>query len=275
MRGESAALTPHSAQGAPACPQGKGEQNETVVDVRDVTVAYHRAVAIEGVSVAFPARAVTGIIGPNGAGKTTLLHTIMGMQPHQRGDVALFGTAIRHARRRVAYVPQRESVDWQFPVTVHDVVLMGRYPTIRFGGRPSSEDKHIAAESLDKVGMAAFAERQIGTLSGGQQQRVFIARALAQRAELLILDEPFAGIDAASQETIFHLLGAFRDAGNSVILSTHDLTSIRSHCDYVLCLNRRVVAFGPAATTFRLDVLERTYGGRLFHLHGDEAVMLP
>jgi manganese/zinc/iron transport system ATP- binding protein len=122
--------------------------------------------------------------------------------------------------------------------------------------------------------MLPFLARQIGTLSGGQQQRVFLARALAQEAELLILDEPFAGIDAASQETIFHLLAAFRDDGKTVLLSTHDLTSIRSHCDYVLCLNRSVIAFGPVETTFRLDVLERTYGGRLFHLHGAEAVML-
>jgi manganese/zinc/iron transport system ATP- binding protein len=259
---------------------GKGEQSrnnnrESVIEVWDVTVAYHRAAAIEGITVAFPARAVTGIIGPNGAGKTTLLHTIMGMQPHQRGSVTLFGTTIRQARRRIAYVPQREAVDWQFPVTVRDVVLMGRYAAIGFGRRPSAADEVCVHDALARVGMAAFAARQIGTLSGGQQQRVFLARALAQEAELLILDEPFAGIDAASQETIFHLLGAFRDSGRTVLLSTHDLTSIRSHCDYLLCLNRTVIAFGPVETTFRLDVLERTYGGRLFHLHGTEAVMLP
>jgi ABC-type Mn2+/Zn2+ transport system ATPase subunit len=270
-------LTPQPPSSS--CPEGtrKGEQlnSSLVIEVRDVTVAYHRAAAIEGISVGFPACAVTGIIGPNGAGKTTLLHTIMGMQPHQRGSVTLFGTTIRQARRRIAYVPQREAVDWQFPVTVRDVVLMGRYAAIGFGRRPTAADGTCVHDALARVGMAEFAARQIGTLSGGQQQRVFLARALAQEAELLILDEPFAGIDAASQETIFHLLGDFRDSGGTVLLSTHDLTSIRSHCDYLLCLNRTVIAFGPVETTFRLDVLERTYGGRLFHLHGTEAVMLP
>jgi manganese/zinc/iron transport system ATP- binding protein len=265
------ALTPR-----PPAPVGKGEKmrESAVIEVRDVTVAYHRTTAIERINVAFPARAVTGIIGPNGAGKTTLLHTIMGMQPHQRGSIALFGTTIRRARRRVAYVPQREAVDWQFPVTVRDVVLMGRYAAMGYGRRPTGDDETRVRHALAQVEMTAFIERQIGTLSGGQQQRVFLARALAQEAELLILDEPFAGIDAASQETIFHLLASFRDGGKTVLLSTHDLTSIRSHCDYVLCLNRGVVAFGPVGTTFRLDVLERTYGGRLFHLHGAEAVMV-
>ncbi len=262
-------LPPSSRNG-----EGKSEHRDTVIDVRNVTVAYHRTTAIEDVTVAFPARAVTGIIGPNGAGKTTLLHTIMGMQPHQRGSVTLFGTAIRRARRRIAYVPQREAVDWQFPVTVRDVVLMGRYAAMGYGGRPTAADEACVQHALAQVHMTAFIARQIGTLSGGQQQRVFLARALAQEADLLILDEPFAGIDAASQETIFHLLAAFRDDGKTVLLSTHDLTSIRSHCDYVLCLNRNVIAFGPVETTFRLDVLERTYGGRLFHLHGAEAVML-
>ena len=259
---------------APAAGPQFGAEESAAVIVRDVTVAYHRVTAIEGIDVAFPARAVTGIIGPNGAGKTTLLHTIMGMQPRQRGEITVFGSGIRHARRRVAYVPQREAVDWHFPVSVRDVVLMGRYAAIRTMRRPTAPDDRSVAAALAQVGMQEYAGRQIGTLSGGQQQRVFLARALAQQAEILILDEPFAGIDAASQETIFHLLAAQRDEGKTVLLSTHDLTSIRSHCDYLLCLNRQVIGFGPVATTFRLDVLERTYGGRLFHLHGTEAVMV-
>jgi manganese/zinc/iron transport system ATP- binding protein len=249
-------------------------QMDSAIDIRAVTVAYHRAVALDGVSVAFPAGAVTGIIGPNGAGKTTLLHAIMGMQPVQRGNIAVFGEPVRRARRRVAFVPQREAVDWHFPVTVADVVLMGRAGAQRFGRRATNEDRAIAHASLAHVGMTAYAGRQIGTLSGGQQQRVFIARALAQEAEMLILDEPFTGIDAASQETIFALLAELREAGKTVLLSTHDLTSIRAHTDYLLCLNRRVVAFGPAATTFRMDVLERTYGGRLFHLHDEAGVLI-
>src|SRR4051794_29073770 len=145
------------------------------IAVRDVTVAYHRTAAIEGITVAFPPRAVTGIIGPNGAGKTTLLHTIMGMQARQRGEVSLLGTTIQQARRRIAYVPQREAVDWQFPVTVRDVVMMGRYPAIGPGRRPTDADERCVQESLARVRMAEFAARQIGTLSGGQQQRVFLA----------------------------------------------------------------------------------------------------
>jgi manganese/zinc/iron transport system ATP- binding protein len=218
---------------------------------------------------------VTGIIGPNGAGKTTLLHAIMGMQPFQRGTITVFGQPMRQARRRVAFVPQREAVDWHFPVTVSDVVLMGRASARGFGRRATAADHAIVCEALTHVGMTDYAHRQIGTLSGGQQQRVFIARALAQQADMLILDEPFTGIDAASQETIFHLLATLREAGKTVLLSTHDLTSIRAHTEYLLCLNRRVIAFGPAATTFQMDVLERTYGGRLFHLHDGAGVLVP
>jgi manganese/zinc/iron transport system ATP- binding protein len=248
--------------------------SDAPVEVQGLTVAYGRAVVLDDITVAFPANAVTGIIGPNGAGKTTLLHTIMGLQPYQRGAIIIFGASIREARRRVAYVPQREAVDWQFPVTARDVVLMGRYPATPLGRRPSAHDRVIAGDALDQVGMTAYADRQIGALSGGQQQRVFIARALAQQADLLLLDEPFSGIDAASQETIFALLTDLKAAGKTVLLSTHDLTTIRSHCDFVLGLNRRVIAFGPALTTFRLDVLERTFGGRLLHLHEGSGVML-
>ncbi|HET8632243.1 MAG TPA: metal ABC transporter ATP-binding protein [Thermomicrobiales bacterium] len=260
---------------APPAPTEGLSSPPPAIEVRRLTVAYHRAVALDDVSVAFPPRAVTAIVGPNGAGKTTLLQAIVGLLPLQGGDRTVFGQPIRRARRRVAYVPQREAVDWHFPVTVRDVVLMGRYAAAPLRRRPSAADRAIAAAALDQVGLAAYAGRQIGTLSGGQQQRVFIARALAQQADALLLDEPFAGIDAASQETIFGLLAGLRDAGQTVLLSTHDLMSVRAHCDYLLCLNRRVIAFGPARATFRLDVLEQTYGGRLFHLHEGEGVILP
>jgi manganese/zinc/iron transport system ATP- binding protein len=268
--------TTHNTSAPTACSRMRMQPHTPPpIEVRHLTVAYHGAVALDDVSVSFPARAVTAIIGPNGAGKTTLLHTIMGLQPHQAGTIALFGQPVRRARRRVAYVPQREAVDWQFPVTVRDVALMGRYAASPPGRRPTAADRALAADALAQVGMTDYADRQIGTLSGGQQQRVFLARALAQRAEVLLLDEPFAGIDAASQETIYQLLATLKDAGQTVLLSTHDLISVRAHCDYLLCLNRRVVAFGPARATFRLDVLERAYGGRLFHLHEGEGVLLP
>jgi manganese/zinc/iron transport system ATP- binding protein len=250
------------------------EATTTAIEIRDLAVAYRRAVAIEGVTVAVPAGAVTAIIGPNGAGKTTLLHAVMGLIPHQEGAVAFFGAPLRAARRRIAFVPQREAVDWHFPVTVRDVALMGRYGGVRPGRRPTARDRALADEALAQVGMADHAARQIGELSGGQQQRVFIARALAQGADLLILDEPLSGIDAASQEAVFGLLDGLKGAGRTVLLSTHDLLSVRAHCDYLLCLNRRVVAFGPARTTFRMDVLERTYGGRLLHLHEGEGLVL-
>jgi manganese/zinc/iron transport system ATP- binding protein len=246
----------------------------TAIEIRDLTVEYRRAVALEGVTVAVPAGAVTAIIGPNGAGKTTLLHALMGLLPARGGTVAFFGQPLRRARRRLAFVPQREAVDWHFPVTVRDVVLMGRYPATPPGRRPTAGDRALAAEALAHVGMTAFADRQIGELSGGQQQRVFVGRALAQGADLLILDEPFTGIDAASQETIYRLLEELKGAGRTVLLSTHDLMSVRAHCDYLLCLNRRLIAFGPARTTFRMDVLERTYGGRLLHLHEGEGMLL-
>ncbi len=262
-----------TTEAAPAEP-ATGSAAPPALAVRGLTVAYGGATALEDVTVAFPTGAVTGIIGPNGAGKTTLLHAAMGMLPRRAGAVAFFGGPLAAARRRVAFVPQREAVDWQFPVSVADVVAMGRYAGVPFGRRLGANDRAAVADALAHVEMSDHANRQIGTLSGGQQQRVFLARALAQGADLFILDEPFTGIDAASQETIYALLAALRDAGKSVILSTHDLTSIRAHCDALLCLNRRVVAFGPAATTFRLDVLERTYGGRLLHLHDDAGVML-
>jgi ABC-type Mn2+/Zn2+ transport system ATPase subunit len=246
----------------------------STIEVRDLTVEYGGAVALDGVTVAFPGGAVAAIIGPNGAGKTTLLHAMMGLLPYGRGTVAFFGQPLRAARRRIAFVPQREAVDWHFPVTVRDVALMGRYGGVRPGRRPTARDRALADEALAQVGMADHAARQIGELSGGQQQRVFIARALAQGADLLILDEPLSGIDAASQEAVFGLLDGLKGAGRTVLLSTHDLLSVRAHCDYLLCLNRRVVAFGPARTTFRMDVLERTYGGRLLHLHEGEGLVL-
>ncbi|HLI50750.1 MAG TPA: metal ABC transporter ATP-binding protein [Thermomicrobiaceae bacterium] len=250
-----------------------GSSNLEAVSLRDLTVVYRDVMALEQVTVDVASGAVTGIIGPNGAGKTTLLKTVAGLHPTAGGTIRIFGGPVGASRERFAYVPQREAVDWQFPVRVIDVVRMGRFARTRVG-RLRREDREIASAALNDVGMADLSSRQIGELSGGQQQRVFIARALAQQADLLILDEPFAGIDAASQESIYQLLHRLKGLGKTVLLSTHDLTTARYHCDDAIFLNRRLIAAGPVEETFSLETLEQTYGGRLLHLHGDHGVLV-
>lgn len=244
------------------------------VGLRDLTVVYRDVVALERVTVEVAAGKVTGIIGPNGAGKTTLLRAIAGLQETASGTIRIFGQPVRSSRDRFAYVPQREAVDWHFPVRVIDVVRMGRFAQTRLGRRLKQSDREIAAMALADVGLGDLAHRQIGELSGGQQQRVFIARALAQQADLLILDEPFSGIDAASQESIYQLLHRLKESGKSVLLSTHDLTTARYHCDEAIFLNRQLITAGPVEETFNLETLEQTYGGRLLHLHGEHGVLI-
>lgn len=248
--------------------------SQPAIALRDLTVVYRDVVALERVSVDVAAGQVTGIIGPNGAGKTTLLRAIVGLEKPASGSISIFGQPLRASRGSFAYVPQREAIDWHFPVPVIDVVRMGRFAQARFGRRLQRADREIAAEALDDVGMSNFANRQIGELSGGQQQRVFIARALAQQAKLLILDEPFSGIDAASQESIYQLLHRLKATGMSVLLSTHDLTTARYHCNEAIFLNRCLIAAGPVESTFTLETLEQTYGGRLLHLHGEHGVLI-
>ena len=221
------------------------------------------------IDVALPAERLIAIVGPNGAGKSTLLKAILGLVPPASGTITIFGKPLRQARSLIGYVPQRETVDWDFPVDALDVVLMGRYGRLGWIRRPGRADKAVAMASLEKVGMADYAARQISQLSGGQQQRVFLARALAQDARLYFMDEPFAGVDAATETAIVSLLRTMRSAGKTVIAVHHDLQTVPDYFDHVVMLNMRLVAAGPTDQVFTNANLQKTYGGRLTLL--DEA----
>ena len=233
------------------------------VEVHDLTVAYHRKPVLWDVDVAIPSGKLVAIVGPNGAGKSTLLKAILGLVPLASGKVEVFGGPLRRARLRIAYVPQRESVDWEFPVDALGVVLMGRYGHLGWLRRPGRADRATALDCLARVGMSDFADRQISQLSGGQQQRVFLARALAQQAELYFMDEPFAGVDAATERAIVELLRDIRASGRTVVAVHHDLQTVADYFDHVVMLNLSLVAAGPVGETFTRENLHRTYGGRL------------
>ncbi|MEO0990160.1 MAG: metal ABC transporter ATP-binding protein [Pseudomonadota bacterium] len=235
--------------------------------LRGVTVSYGETPAVFSIDATFEAGAMTAIVGPNGAGKSTLLKAALGVIPRVSGEVTVFGAPVHRARQRIAYVPQRASVDWDFPTTVRDVVLMGLYPKTGLLGRLSKAQKARAAECLDRVGMGGFGDRQIGQLSGGQQQRVFLARSLAQDADLYLLDEPFAGVDAATERAIIDVLKDLRDAGKAVVAVHHDLATVPIYFDRVLLVNVRRIAEGPVAEVFTREMLNATYGGRLAATH--------
>ena len=234
-----------------------------VLDVHDVTVAYHRKPVLWNIDLTVREPRLIGIVGPNGAGKSTLIRAILGLVPMATGKVTVFGAPLKKNRRSVGYVPQRESVDWDFPVTVLDTVLMGTYGELGWFRRPGRAHRRWALECLEKVGLADLARRQIGQLSGGQQQRVFLARALAQRAQLYFMDEPMAGVDAATERVIFELLQQLRADGKTVLVVHHDLRTVPTYFDEVVLLNMRLVAYGPVGTTFTPENLRKTYGGRL------------
>ena len=233
------------------------------LEIHDLTVAYHKKPVLYGIDVTVPAGKLVGIIGPNGAGKSTLIKAIMGLLPASSGWVKVFGQTFKAACARVGYVPQRESVDWDFPVSVMDVVLMGRYGRLGLFKRPTKEDRDIARACLEKVKMLPVANRQIGNLSGGQQQRVFLARALAQESDLYLMDEPFAGVDAATESAIVTLLQELKRRGKTILVVHHDLATAREYFDTLLLLNMRLVAFGHTADVFTHEILQKTYGGRL------------
>jgi manganese/zinc/iron transport system ATP- binding protein len=234
-----------------------------VLDVHDVTVAYHRKPVIWDVDLTIGTPQLVGIVGPNGAGKSTLIKAILGLVPMASGRVSIYGKPLGQQRRLVGYVPQRESVDWDFPVSVLDAVLMGTYGELGWLRRPGRRQRAWARECLDQVGIADLASRQIGQLSGGQQQRVFLARALAQKAEIYFMDEPLAGVDAATERVIFALLRQMRDEGKTVIVVHHDLRTVARYFDEVVLLNMRLIASGPVDDVFTNENLRKTYGGRL------------
>ena len=234
-----------------------------LLEFHDVSVAYGRRPVLWNVDLTIDRPCLFGIIGPNGAGKSTLLKAALGLVPVVGGYVRFVGEPIERVRGRVGYVPQRETVDWDFPVTVMDVVLMGTYARLGWFRRPGIRERAAARESLDRVGLADLAGRQIGRLSGGQQQRVFLARALAQDASIYLLDEPLAGVDAASQEQIFAVLADLRAAGKLVVVVHHDLRTAAAWFDAVALVDRRLVAAGPTAAVLTPENLRRTYAGEI------------
>jgi manganese/zinc/iron transport system ATP- binding protein len=234
-----------------------------VLEIHDLTVSYDKKPVLWGIDLSVPKGAIAGIVGPNGAGKSTLIKSIMGLTSLSSGYVKVFDQELDHVRNRVSYVPQRESVDWDFPASVLDVVLMGRYAKIGLFKRPRKADTEAALIALKQVGMEKYKSRQISQLSGGQQQRVFLARALTQQADIYFMDEPFAGVDAATEKAIIQILKKLAENGKTVIVVHHDLQSVSTYFDWVIMLNLRLVASGHTAEVFTPELLEETYGGKL------------
>ena len=243
--------------------------------IRGLTVSYGEKPAVFSVDMTVRPGAMTAIIGPNGAGKSTLLKAALGILRPLSGQVTVLGRPLDAQRARIAYVPQRASVDWDFPTHVMDVVLMGLNRELGLLGRVRARHKARAMECLRRVGMQDFADRQIGQLSGGQQQRVFLARALAQDAELYLLDEPFAGVDAATEKAIISVLKALKEAGKTVVAVHHDLSTVADYFDNVFLINTRKVAEGPVAEVFTAENLQAAYGGRLATAQVDQLSRLP
>lgn len=231
--------------------------------VRGLTVSYGEQPVVFSVDMTVQKGAMTAIIGPNGAGKSTLLKAALGIVKPLSGRATVYGRPLEDCRDRIAYVPQRASVDWDFPTQVLDVVMMGLYRELGLLRRVRPQHVKRCMDCLARVGMEDFADRQIGQLSGGQQQRVFLARALAQEAELYLLDEPFAGVDAATERAIIDVLKALKSEGNTVVAVHHDLSTVQAYFDNVFLINRRKMGEGPMASAFTSEALQATYGGRL------------
>lgn len=233
------------------------------IEVHNLTTTYGGAPVLWDIDFELPAGHIIGIIGPNGSGKTTLLKTIMGLLDPSSGYVKIFNKDLDQMRERIAYVPQRESVDWDFPASVFDVVLMGRYRKNNIFRRTNKTDIAIVNESIEKVGLTEFKNRQIAQLSGGQQQRVFIARALAQKADIYLMDEPFVGVDAATESSILKLLKEMKENGKTVLIIHHDLQTVSDYFDYLVLLNTRLIAKGTPQEVLTEENLSNAYGGQL------------
>ncbi|GGA63982.1 manganese ABC transporter ATP-binding protein [Pseudoclavibacter endophyticus] len=245
---------------SPATPPGRPDaEGPPACSIRDLTVAYRDAPVLRRVDLDVPTGVVMGVVGPNGAGKSTLIKAALGLVAPLAGRVEFFGRPLARVRQRVGYVPQSTSVDWDFPTTALDVVTMGTYGRLGWFRRAGRAERQRAHEALEQTGMAAFANRQIGELSGGQRQRVFLARALAQAPDLYIMDEPFQGVDARSQQAIVDVLHGLRADDATVIIVHHDLVTVRKYCDHVTLLAGRVVASGPVDEAFTLDAIREAY----------------
>ena len=237
--------------------------NKFVIEVDHLTVSYHAKPALLDVTISIERDQLVGVIGPNGAGKSTFIKAILGFIKPDVGSVKINGQSAQKAKGEVAYVPQRGAVDWDFPITVEEVALMGRYQRIPWYTSPSGTDRQAALEALEMVRMQDFAERQIGELSGGQQQRVFLARALAQGRDILLLDEPFAGVDAATERAILDVLERAKQAGKTLVVVHHDLSTAAEYFDRLILIKQRLYAYGPPRLVLREDLLSKVYEGRL------------
>lgn len=233
------------------------------IEVTDLTVAYQETPVLWDIDLDVPQGVLLAIVGPNGAGKTTLIKAILGLVRPAAGNVLIYNKPYEVQRRIVGYVPQRGSVDWDFPTNVLDVVMMGRYGALGWIRRPRKRDRELAMNALEKVGMDNYTTRQISQLSGGQQQRVFLARALVQDATIYLMDEPFQGVDATTERAIVTLLQELRENGKTVVVVHHDLQTVTDYFDWVTLLNIRRIASGPVEDTFTPENLRETYGGRI------------
>jgi len=239
------------------------DQKNAPLSVEHLSMRYHHKPVLTDVSFTIPEGKTIAIVGPNGAGKSTLLKGIMGLAPSIEGSVKFFGEPLENKRLSTAYVPQREEIDWDFPINVMDVVLMGRHGHLKLWQRPSEIDRKIAEKALKDLQMWDFRDRQISQLSGGLQQRVFLARALAQQANLYLMDEPFAGVDVATEKAIIELFKNLKAQGKTIICVHHDLNTVGEYFDWIIFINARLVAYGPAKDVLTNDNLNKTYGGRL------------
>lgn len=234
-----------------------------ILEVHDLTVSYQNKPVLWNIDFTIPKGALVGIMGPNGAGKSTLIKSIMGLLPNKSGYIKIADQSFNHIRDKVSYVPQRESVDWNFPASVFDVVMMGRYGRLGLFKRPRKADKEAVMNCLRDLGIASLKDRQISALSGGQQQRVFLARALAQNADIYFMDEPFAGVDASTEAAVMKLLKQMQQNGKTVIVVHHDLQTAPSYFSWIILLNQRLVASAPLKKAYTTALLQETYGGQL------------
>ena len=237
------------------------------IEVKGLSVSYERKRILTNIFLEVEDSNIYGVVGPNGAGKSTLFKSILGLIDINSGDIKVLGGDIEEVRKKVAYVPQKDDVDWSFPATVMDIVLMGRYPHKKILERINKKDKAIATQALEDIGIADLADRQIGQLSGGQQQRVFIARALCQEADIFFLDEPFVGVDILTEEKIIHILKKLASEGKTLLVVHHDLSTVEEYFDKVILLNQRLIAYGDMETTFTKENMSKCYGSQMTILH--------